>query len=136
MITALHLPPALRAQLETEARASLPYECCGLIEGVEKGGDMHAISLHPTTNLSSERDRFEIDPAIHFALMRRLRGGPHRVTGCYHSHPGGPAEPSARDHESPGEDGFIWLVAAITDRTCELRAFAREEGGFRALALA
>jgi proteasome lid subunit RPN8/RPN11 len=123
MTHALALPPALRAQLFAEALAASPLECCGLIEGVEVGDVVRAIALHPATNLSSEQDRFEIDPAVHFALLHRLRGSPHRVVGCYHSHPKGRGEPSARDLAGAGEEGFIWLIAGIRGQEFDLGAY-------------
>lgn len=98
------LAPALRAQLLAEARAASPRECCGLVEGSAK----RVIALHPARNLASDPDRFEVDPAEQFRLMRQGR----RIVGCYHSHPGGCAEPSARDADGASEVGFLWLIAA------------------------
>jgi proteasome lid subunit RPN8/RPN11 len=97
MIAALHLPPSLRAQIEREARATLPNECCGLIEGNIVGDVAHVVALHCMSNLSTDKDRFEIDPAEHIRLMRDLRGSARAIIGCYHSHPNGKAEPSAQD---------------------------------------
>jgi len=109
----LDLPANLRAELESEARKAFPRECCGLIEGVRDGDTARALALHPTRNLAEEPDRFEIDPAAQFALMRRARAAGHAIIGCYHSHPNGVAEPSARDRESAGEEGFVWVIAGV-----------------------
>ncbi len=94
----------LRAQLLGEARAAHPRECCGLLEG--EGAAITA--LHPARNLAAASDRFEIDPALQFRLLREGR----KVIGCYHSHPDGAAEPSARDAQGACEVGFVWLIAA------------------------
>ena len=75
---------------------------------------MRATSLHPTTNLAPELDRFEIDPAAHLQLLRALRGSEREIVGCYHSHPNGRMEPSERDSEGMRDDGFVWVIAAIT----------------------
>jgi len=136
VLRALSLSSVLRAQLDREARAAHPRECCGLIEGVRDGDVVNATALHPTRNLATEPDRFEIDPAAHFALMRGLRGTASEIVGCYHSHPEGTAQPSQRDHEGSSEEGFVWLIAATRNGASELRAFVREGGGFRALMLA
>src|SRR3546814_6701011 len=32
------------------------------------------------------------------------------IAGCYHSHPCGPAEPSARDAAAAAPDGALWLI--------------------------
>lgn len=119
----LFLPPAFRSQIFAEARAAHPRECCGLLEG----DGARITALHPTRNLAERPDRFEIDPAEQFRLMREGR----RIVGCYHSHPGGRAEPSPRDAEFASEAGFLWLVCADT-----LGAFVWDGAGFRPLVLA
>jgi proteasome lid subunit RPN8/RPN11 len=126
MIASLVLPDSFRAQLEREAREAFPRECCGVIEGLYKEGVAHATALHPTRNLSSDVDRFEIDPAEQFRLMRSAHERSAEIIGCYHSHPNGRAEPSPRDVEGAGEEGFLWLIAALADarQPITLRAFA------------
>ena len=113
MAARLILPEPLRTQLLTEARAALPRECCGLLEGVRDGGTVRVLALHPTANVSRAPETgFEIDPAAHFALQRALRGTEQAVVGCYHSHPNGRAEPSPRDRAGSCEDGWIWVIIA------------------------
>ena len=131
MITAVELPLEFQQQLRDEALRALPRECCGLLEGIiepltlslSKGA--RVIALHPTANLSNASDRFEIDPASHIALLRKLRGTGRTIVGCYHSHPNGRAEPSKRDCESAVEQGFLWLICAIQPgaRTTSIAAF-------------
>ena len=109
----LILPAALQAGLVEEARTAHPAECCGLLEGVREGGAIRITAFHPSANLSPEPwTAFEIDPALHFALLRGLRGSGRTVVGCYHSHPAGKALPSARDRANSWEDGFVWVIIA------------------------
>jgi proteasome lid subunit RPN8/RPN11 len=106
----LLLTQAQRAQIEDEARAAYPRECCGLIEGVRgDGGRLRVTALHKTDNRARDDDRFEIDPAMHIQLARALRGTVREIIGCYHSHPGGLARPSGHD----GGVDFVWLIAAL-----------------------
>ena len=112
MIESLVLSAALREQLGQAGKAAFPRECCGLIEGVCDDHTALAHALHATPNLADQSDRFEIDPAIHIALLRRLRDSGRGIIGCYHSHPNGLAEPSPRDCEGAAEAGFLWLIAA------------------------
>ncbi|MGH6888194.1 MAG: Mov34/MPN/PAD-1 family protein [Rhizomicrobium sp.] len=119
MIERLELTEHLRVTLSDEARRAYPRECCGLIEGVCDGSVARATALHPTANLAAAPDRFEVDPAAHIALLRRLRGSGRSVIGCYHSHPNGKSGPSARDLESAAEEGFLWLIAALEKRDTE-----------------
>ena len=61
------LPAPLAAQVRAAARAAFPHECCGLIEGVRDGDIFRITALHPARNRAASPDRFEIDPADHFA---------------------------------------------------------------------
>jgi proteasome lid subunit RPN8/RPN11 len=118
----LFLPSAFRCQILAEARIAYPRECCGLLEGSAE----RITAVHPTRNLAGRSDRFEIDPAEQFRLRRAGR----RIVGCYHSHPGGRAEPSPRDAEQAGEAGFLWLICAGT-----IGAFVWDGAGFQPLVL-
>jgi proteasome lid subunit RPN8/RPN11 len=70
-------------------------------------------------NLAQDSDCFEVDPAAHIALLRKLRGTGREIIGCYHSHPNGRPEPSARDIAGAGETGFLWLIAALGNATAD-----------------
>jgi proteasome lid subunit RPN8/RPN11 len=135
MRAALLLPDALRAQILQEARAAFPKECCGLIEGTRDGNAIRVKALHATRNLATRDDRFEIDPAQQFRLMRSLRGTGRAIIGCYHSHPNGRATPS--EHDQGFEAGFVWLIAALdgTANEAALAAFVYENSAFAPLAL-
>jgi proteasome lid subunit RPN8/RPN11 len=113
-VTVLVLPAALRARIADEARAALPGECCGLIEGRRDGvGRVVAAAVHPARNIGGGDDRFEIDPADHIRILRAARARGMEIVGCYHSHPNGRAEPSSRDLVGAVEVGFVWLIAAL-----------------------
>jgi proteasome lid subunit RPN8/RPN11 len=135
MTRVLIMSRALRAQIEREARAAHPRECCGLVEGVLNGDAVTATALHPTRNRATDTDRFEIDPAAHISLLRNLRGTERKIVGCYHSHPNGSGELSERDRACDCEDGFVWLIAALWNGACELRAYVRQDADFRAIDL-
>ena len=132
----LILPANLRHQLLTEARATFPRECCGLIEGVQKDDQIEAVRLHPARNLATRPDRFEIDPMEQFRLLRALRPTDREIVGCYHSHPNGRATPSEHDRDGAGEEGFIWLIASLADDgATDVGAFLFSESDFRPINL-
>jgi proteasome lid subunit RPN8/RPN11 len=116
----------LRTQILAEARAAAPRECCGLVLGRRRHDTAVAAALHPARNLAADADRFLIDPADHFAAMHAAREAGVSVIGCYHSHPGGTARPSARDQEGAGEENFLWLIATPEGA---LAAFVYLRGG-------
>jgi proteasome lid subunit RPN8/RPN11 len=136
ILTELTLPLALREQLVAAAQAAFPRECCGLVEGVVEGRAARALALHPATNLSRDADRFELDPAEQFRLLRALRGTGRDIIGCYHSHPHGRAEPSPRDLAGAGEDNFVWLIAGVAPGAVPvLAAFVAAGGQFLPVAM-
>ena len=123
--------------LGTAARA-FPLECCGLIEGIRIEGGWRATALHEAANLAEDpARRFLIDPQRQFDLIRALRGRETRIIGCFHSHPEGPALPSATDRAQALEDDFLWLIAggsAESGFTLQAYVFT-EESGFVRIAL-
>lgn len=136
-MSSLRLAPGSRAQIEQEARAAFPRECCGLIEGTRSGDAIQAIVLHATRNMAREPDRFEVDPADQFRILRAARANGSEIVGCYHSHPNGRAEPSEHDRENAGEEGFVWLIAELTDGgNARLAAFIVRSGQFVPLTIA
>ena len=110
----VELPLPLQAQLREEALRAWPHECCGLVEGIVEGLRARVTALHAMRNIAAEPNRFDIDPAQQFALLHELRGTQRGIIGCYHSHPNGRAEPSESDRASAAEQGFLWLICAVT----------------------
>jgi proteasome lid subunit RPN8/RPN11 len=136
MIASLLLPRALRDRIAAEARAAFPRECCGLIEGRREGDATQASAVHPVRNLAAEPDRFELDPAEQFRLMRALRGTGRELVGCYHSHPNGRAVLSPRDRAGAGEDDFLWLIVGVTaEGAASWSCHAAREGVWRDVAI-
>jgi proteasome lid subunit RPN8/RPN11 len=119
------IPIGLQDRIAEDARAALPRESCGLLVGTKRGEILRIVYVRPTRNVATQPDAFEIDPAAHIALMRALRGTERQIIGCYHSHPNGTSEPSARDLAASFEQGLVWLIAGLSCRKVQLRAFLR-----------
>lgn len=110
----ISITAAQLGEIEQHARRALPAEACGLIVGrIDSDGDGVVTALHPSENLAEGCDSFEVDPALHISLQRKLRDGDEEIIGVYHSHPDGPAEPSAHDARAAAYGGWIWLITAL-----------------------
>ena len=98
------------ATLLGEAERAGAEECCGLLLGERTRIEVAV----PAANVAADRARrFEIDPAALFAAHRAAREGDGPVVlGYYHSHPRGPAEPSAEDRAQASGDGRVWAIVA------------------------
>lgn len=75
------------AQLEelfAHAREATPFECCGLIGGVND----RATSIHPLRNVASNPEiTYEAAPEELFAAQRQMRESGEQLLAIYHSHP-------------------------------------------------
>jgi desampylase len=99
--------------MRAAARDSAPDECCGLLLGREAVEE-----ARPAANVAFEpRHRFEIDPQALVDAYRAARAGGPPVIGYYHSHPAGPAEPSATDRAMASGDGKVWAILGAGDIT-------------------
>lgn len=112
--------------MRAHAAAALPHEACGILLG--EGGRITearaAANVHP-----SPTTHFEIDPQALIDAHRAARAGGLVVIGYYHSHPHGPAAPSATDRACASGDGKVWAILAGNDA----RFWRDGEQGFAAL---
>jgi predicted GIY-YIG superfamily endonuclease/proteasome lid subunit RPN8/RPN11 len=107
------LKSALR-DLLMESINAFPAEACGLLLGHGLGIE----HVQPALNVhSTPRTHFEIDPQALVDAHRAARQGGPEVLGYYHSHPAGPAGPSATDREQASGDGRIWAIVPMGDVT-------------------
>lgn len=94
--------------MTAHAAAAAPLEACGLLLGREG----RVLEARPAANVhATPLSHFEIDPAALIAAYKAEREGKERLVGYYHSHPSGPAEPSATDRAMATGDGRVWAIA-------------------------
>lgn len=128
----LHLPSALRRRILEHALSAPDEEVCGLI-----GGRLgRAASYHPVANDAEDRaSRFLMDPQQQIDGMRRMRDAGETLLGIFHSHPRGPAAPSAVDLELAAYPGVAYLIASLDARELKLRAWFFDGHAFSEIAL-
>ena len=125
---AIRMTPAVRDAILEHARGASPEECCGLLLGGEGG----IRGVHPARNDSSDpRRRYRIDPADHFAAVRRARAAGLRVIGGYHSHPRHAAEPSPVDRAEADDPDWLHVIASPAEGI--VRAWRLSDGNFHEL---
>ncbi len=121
--------------INAHAERAFPRESCGFLLGRKTAnGSVHVLRTMESANVTAGdgREHFEIDPQVHFDLMRELANADTQmeIVGHYHSHPCHRAEPSKRDIDMAFEPDFIWLITAVgaDARARETRAWrlARE----------
>ncbi|MEE4289030.1 MAG: M67 family metallopeptidase [Erythrobacter sp.] len=135
------IAPAALAAIRAHAAAAHPHECCGILlghqadEGTRIAEARAARNVHP-----APQTHFEIDPQALINAHRAARDGKAQVIGYYHSHPRGPAEPSALDSALAAGDGLVWAIHGAGDGADqeggEIRFWCSLPGGFDALSCA
>jgi len=124
----------LTAQLVQAATAAAPAECGGVLGGptadtITTATAVTNIAAHPQT-------RYELEPEGVLTTLDAIEAAGDVHVGFYHSHPRGPARPSAVDREAAAWPQTVHLICAPTAEP-PLAAFRYidDETGFRPLSL-
>ena len=106
------------------ARADAPLECCGLLIG--SGAVIE--EAWAAGNMRRSAVAFVVDPADHFAAIRRARATGREVVGAYHSHPRSPATPSEIDIRDANDPDLLHLIVSLKTHEPEVRAYRIQAG--------
>jgi proteasome lid subunit RPN8/RPN11 len=118
-------------QIVAHAVEELPNECCGLLIGSPDIVEDAARAR----NTKRSRTRFQVEPADHFAAIRRARAAGREIIGAYHSHPSGPSGPSETDRARLTDPTMFHVIVSLAHGTRTVRAFRLADGNFSPLEL-
>lgn len=107
------------------AREAAPNECCGLLLGTE-GGIEEAVR---TKNARESPSAYQVDPADHFASLRRARSEGRQIVGAYHSHTHTAAVPSPRDLAESHDESLVHVIVSLAEPEPRLAAFRLTSSG-------
>ncbi|WP_135806327.1 desampylase [Halorussus marinus] len=108
----LALPDDVREEILAHAREGAPEEVCGILAGRRDGDDAEVLARHPAANAAADpRTRYEIAAREQLELLEAIDEAGREVVGFYHSHPRGPAEPSATDAAEATWPGRSYVIA-------------------------
>jgi len=116
-------------QIVAHALEDRPNECCGLLIGTAEIVE-DAVRAR---NVRRSATRFQVEPADHFAAIRRARAAGMEVIGAYHSHPNGPSFPSETDRARLTDPSMFHVIVSLAHGTRTVRAFRIAEGNFSPL---
>lgn len=117
-----------QAQLDeilAHVRAEFPREACGLLAGrsdvVER--------VFPMRNAEQSEVAYRLDPEEQYRVFMEMERRGWELVGIYHSHPHGPAYPSARDIETAYYPETVYLIVSLAEGAAPvLRGFRIREG--------
>ncbi len=122
---------AVLEQLEREARAAAPRECCGFLAG--RRGLIEAI--YPLRNVAA-RPTVEYFADVQDVLeaFRAMRARGEELLGIYHSHPTSAAHPSATDVERAYYPEAVYFIISLQP-ALDLRAYRIISGEVEAVTI-
>ncbi len=128
----LRLPPDLIEEMLTHAAAHYPEEACGLLGG----RDGRATLFIPVENGLHSSVAYKMEPRQQVRAMMTIDAAGLEVVAICHSHPGGPARPSATDVAEANYPDSAQIIISLADRMLpEVRAYTIRDGQVRAIEL-
>jgi len=121
----IRLSLAAHDELRRHAEESWPRESCGVLLGRLAGEARTVAEALRCRNVDPAPERrYQLDPRELLAAVKRARRRGEEILGFYHSHPDGPARPSAADLFEAEWPGCAYLVTAVAGgRAGATRAF-------------
>jgi len=115
-----------------QAMRSPEVEVCGLI-----GATSDRFNVYPVENISpTPQHRFDMEPRQLITAMRHIRERGERLYAIYHSHPRGPAHPSATDIAEANYPNAACLIVSLNTRgVLQISAFALSAHDYKPLQL-
>lgn len=109
----MELSLAARDEIIAHARTGTPEEVVGVLVG-ERGPPDRVTRVERATNAAATPEtRYELDPAAQLSLLEAIEASGAAVVGFYHSHPNGPAEPSATDAARATWKGYVYAIVSL-----------------------
>ena len=113
----------LRAELRAHAERAFPSECVGALLGT----GAQVLFTRALENVAAEpRAHFEVSAREYLALEREAEARQVSVRGFYHSHPHGPATPSAEDAMHALHGQVMVIIPVFDGVAAELHSFRFE----------
>lgn len=113
----LTIPRPLLNQMLDHLQTCYPLEGCGLLAGNDRG---RVTAVYPIDNILHSPTAYEMDPQQQIEIMLALEAAGWRLLAIYHSHPQGPAHPSARDMALAFYPEASYIIVSLLDKTTPL----------------
>lgn len=110
-------------------RRAYPREGCGFLAGRDGMVEHHL----PVNNVAAQPDRFRMAPREQVDALLWVTRAELEVVAIYHSHPHGPAQPSALDGADLTFPDVLQLIISLRRHRPVARAFAWRDDRFVAV---
>ena len=110
-----------------EATKCAPNEACGLVAGVDKGGERVIKKIYILENADHSPVHFSLDPKEQLAAVSDIRRNGLVPLGCWHSHPATPSRPSDEDKRLAFDKNATYFILSLAGEGPVLNAFHIED---------
>jgi len=108
----------------THVQRHAPEEACGILAGV--GG--RVTQVFAIENMLHSPVAYEMDPVQQVQAMLALEAAGWDICGIFHSHPAGPALPSATDLAQAYYPEAVYVILAPNGGRWGMRGFSLADG--------
>lgn len=110
--------------MTSHAVACLPNEACGLV-AFDPAGAVRRV--YPLANARPSPRGFTLDPREHLEATDHAESHGWEIGAVFHSHPVGPAHPSALDLDRANPVGWLQFIVGF-EPDLHIRAWRQQEG--------
>jgi proteasome lid subunit RPN8/RPN11 len=97
-------------QMHLAVAAEVPEEACGLLAGLIQKETFQVREVFPITNELHSPVQYRMDPQEQIDAFNQIESQGLELVGIYHSHPGGPADPSPTDIAEAYYPEAVYLI--------------------------
>ncbi len=119
----IEIPADIYDLMVGHALSGSPLEVCGILAG--RGNRVERI--YRGKNVDASAVSYELDPRQQLEIDKQLKKDGREMLAIYHSHPGGPACPSAKDVSLAFWD-TVYIIIGLAGGKPDVRAFTIENG--------
>lgn len=128
----LRLAHSLIQEMLAHATAHYPEETCGLLGG----RDGQAMLFIPIENDLHSTVAYRMEPQQQVQAMLAIDAAGLEIVAIYHSHPGGPARPSATDVAAAHYPDSAQIIVSLADQMRpKMRAYTIRDEQVKAIEL-
>jgi [CysO sulfur-carrier protein]-S-L-cysteine hydrolase len=127
----LLLPPGLWEEMRLHVAGGVPEEVCGLVAGIAG----RATRVYPITNILRSPVQYRMAPQEQLKAFLAMEDNGLELLAIYHSHPLGPAVPSATDIAESYYPDVVYLIWSPVQDGWQCRGFTIQDASVQEVEL-
>ena len=109
-LSAVEVPATVYEAMIRHSESAAPSEACGLVAA---GPDGRATMAYCLTNTDASPVAYTLDPSEHIRALHHAESKGWHLAAVFHSHPNGPAVPSATDVAKALEPEWLYVIVGL-----------------------